>query len=220
MAVIGESLVQRVQSLGVRGASAVDLIAVGFSRREADANGGEEMSRNILQRFHGMRALGEAGSNDLAELTGLEGFELLRSLSLVELGRRIGASGRGPVHAIADAVDVYDLLEHLRLEKKEHFYAVLLDSKNNVLRAVQIHVGTVNMSVVGPREIFREAIREGAASLIVAHNHPSGDPTPSPEDIAVTQKLAEVGEMLDLPLLDHVIIGDRTYTSFKDEGLI
>jgi DNA repair protein RadC len=89
-----------------------------------------------------------------------------------------------------------------------------------VVSTVTVHIGTVNMSVVGPREVFREAVRENAAALVVAHNHPSGDPSPSPEDIAVTRKLVEVGEILDIPLLDHVIVGDEHYYSMREKGLL
>ncbi len=204
----------------MRGASAVDLVSVGFSRREDDAVHGEAMSRRLLSRFTGIQALGDAAAIDLGEVTGLEGFEVLRAQALMELGRRIGGAGRGPVKSITSAADIFELLEHLRYEKREHFYAVLLDSKNSVLRSHAVHIGTVSMSIVGPREVFREAIREGAAALIVAHNHPSGDPTPSPEDLEVTKRLAEIGAMLDIPLLDHVIIGERRWVSLKDRGVI
>ena len=178
------------------------------------------MSRRMLARFTGIQALGDASAVDIAEMTGLEGFEVLRCQALVELGRRIGGAGKGPVTEITCAEDVFHLLEHLRHEKREHFYAIMLDSKNGVIRSHPVHIGTVNMSIVGPREVFREAIRDGAASLIVAHNHPSGDPTPSPEDIDVTARLVEVGAMLDIPLLDHVIIGQTRWTSLKEKGVL
>jgi len=116
--------------------------------------------------------------------------------------------------------DVFVLLDHLRHEKREHFVAILMDSKNGVQRVAPIHIGTLTMSLVGPREVYREAIKEGASSIIVAHNHPSGDPTPSPEDVQVTKKLIEVGEMLDIPVLDHVIIGYRNFVSMKEKRLI
>jgi DNA repair protein RadC len=93
--------------------------------------------------------------------------------------------------------------------KKEYFVAILLDAKNAVLRVAEIHVGTLTMSPVGGREVYREAVRDGASAVIVAHNHPSGDPTPSPEDRMVTEKLKQIGELLDIPLLDHLVIGER-----------
>ncbi len=220
MSAQGDNLVQRVRAIGVRGASPVDLVAVGFSRREEDAANGEEMGRKLLSRFNGIQALGDLSVTDIGEMSGLEGYEVLRSLALMELGRRIGGAGKGPIEAITGPADVFELLKHLSREKQEHFYAILLDSKSGVLRTHQVHIGTVNMSIVGPREVFREAIREGAASLIVAHNHPSGDPTPSPEDIDVTVRLADIGAMLDIPLLDHVVIGERKWVSLKEKGVI
>ncbi len=213
-------VIHRVRSLGVRGSSPIDLIAVGFSRREEDIDPAEDMARRMLARFSGIQGLGEASATDICDLTGLEGFEVVRSQALLELGRRIGGAGKGPVSSITSAGDVVELLEFLKDEKREHFYAVLLNSKNGVIRTHQVHIGTVNMSIVGPREVFREAIREGAASIIVAHNHPSGDPTPSPEDIDVTTKLSEIGAMLDIPLLDHVIIGERRWVSLKEKGVL
>lgn len=213
-------LVQRVRSLGVRGSSPIDLVAVGFSRREEDAVEGENLGRNILARYSGIQAFGDASAEEIGNLSGLEPFEVLRVQALIELGRRIGGAGKGPVTIISGASDVVQLLDFLQGEKREHFYAVLLNSKNGVIRIHQVHIGTVNMSIVGPREVFREAIREGAASLIVAHNHPSGDPTPSPEDIDVTQKLADIGAMLDIPILDHVIVGERRWVSLKEKGIL
>lgn len=215
-----ENPVDRIKTTGPRAASIVDLLAVGFSRSEKDAKAGEPMAREIMSRFGGVAMLADASQDDIREMSGLEGYEALRTQTLVELGRRIGGAGKGPVTEIQGSEDVFSLLDHLRHEKREHFVAILLNSKNGVLRVAPIHIGTLTNSLVGPREVFREAIREGASSIIVAHNHPSGDPTPSPEDIEVTKRLVEVGKMLDIPVLDHVIIGYRTYVSFKEKRLI
>lgn len=214
-----ENPVDRLKTSGPRSASIIDLLAVGFSRTEKDAAEGELMARSILKRFSNIAALSDLSTDDLREITGVEGFESVRSQALLEIGRRIGGASKGPVTEIEDADDVYSLLSYLRDEKKEHFVAVLLDSKNGVQRVAPIHIGTLTMSVVGPREVFREAIREGASSIIVAHNHPSGDPTPSPEDIAVTLRLAEIGDMLDIPVLDHVVLGYRNFVSLKERNL-
>jgi DNA repair protein RadC len=198
----------------------VDLLAIALSRREADVVQAEEAALRLLRRHHGLGDLAQTALEDLQSETGLDRFEALRWLALLELGRRIGIAGKGPVRTIECSEDVADLLEHLQSEKREHFYSILMDSKGSVLRAVPVHIGTLTMSLVGPREVFREAIREGASSLIVAHNHPSGDPEPSPEDVEVTLRLAEVGELLDIPLLDHVIIGDKRHVSLKGRGIV
>lgn len=214
------SILDRVRNLGIRSASAIDLLSIALSRRESDIEPTEATSRQILARFKGIHRLADLSYEDLREFAGLEGFEATQRLAMLELGRRVGGVGRGPVTAINDPGDVAILLEFLSHEKREHFVAVLLDSKNQVQKTATIHIGTVNMSIVGPREVFREAIREGASSLIVAHNHPSGDPTPSPEDIEVTRRLVEVGALLDIPVLDHVIIGERRWTSLANEGYV
>jgi DNA repair protein RadC len=151
---------------------------------------------------------------------GLEGFEALRCLALIEIGRKSALAGKGDVEVIEGASDVACMFDFLIQEKREHFYAVLMTSANEVLRKALIHIGTLTMSIVGPREIFREAVREGASTIIVVHNHPSGDPTPSPEDIEVTKQLVEAGKMLDIPVLDHVIIGRDAYRSLAEMRLM
>lgn len=180
----------------------------------------ESDARTALKRYGGIRALANLSMQDLRESAGLEGFEALRTLALIELGRRAANASENKAIVIGDPDAVMHLLDHLRLERQEHFVAILLDAKNQVIRQATIHIGTLTSSVVGAREVFREAIRDGACSLIVAHNHPSGDPTPSPEDISVTKKLVEIGKMLDIPVLDHVIIGERRSVSMHQRGLI
>jgi len=96
----------------------------------------------------------------------------------------------------------------------------LLDAKNQLIRRADVHIGTANSSLVGAREVFREAVKDGAVGIIVAHNHPSGDPTPSPEDVAVTRQLRDAGKLLDIPLLDHVIIGESRHVSLRRMGLL
>ena len=108
----------------------------------------------------------------------------------------------------------------LRDEQREHVVAVLLDTKGGVVKQATISIGDLSSSIVHPREVFREAIRHSAASLILAHNHPSGDPAPSPEDIAITKRLIAAGEHIGIDVLDHIIIGDNRFVSLKEKGLI
>jgi DNA repair protein RadC len=213
-----EPILSRVRTSGVRAASIVDLIAIGFSRREEDVQSSESMCRRMLHRFMNLRGFTNAAPSDLSEFTGLEGFEVLRAQSLMEIGRRSHLSGKGERVSIESADEALVLLDWLRDEMREHFVAILLDAKNQVMRTAEIHIGTLTMSVVGAREVFREAIRDGASAIIVAHNHPSGDPEPSPEDIQVTRQLVEIGKMLDIPVLDHVIIGERRAVSLRQRG--
>lgn len=211
---------ERVRAYGVKTASPIDLFAIGFSRRSEDADISEGMAREILKRLGSIGRVADTSFEDLKDDTGLEEFEALRCLALIELGRRAGRAEKGTRTEIEVPEDVYNALEYLRYEKKEHFVSLMLDTKNVVISTQTIHIGTVNMSVVGPREVFRTAIREGASSVIVAHNHPSGDPSPSPEDHEVTKRLVEVGKLLDIPVLDHVIIGDPGVVSFSRRGWI
>lgn len=173
----------------------------------------------MLRREGGIRNLVDLTPADLAA-QGLDLFESARFLALIELGRRMGNAGRGPITSIDGPEDVYEYLQDLRHQKKEYFVAILLDTQSGVMRRATIHVGTLTASLVGAREVFREAVRDGASSIIVAHNHPSGDPTPSPEDVQVTRQLIMAGSMLDIPVLDHIVIGDGTFSSLKRMGLM
>lgn len=201
------SVVGRVRHLGVHSCSLLDLCAIGFSRREDDADNGLGMARNIADRLPNLIEAGDIAFDLLKDESGIDGFEALRCKSLIEIGRRAGLANKGDMAVVEEPRDVAEMLAFLVDEKREHFYAVLLNSANEVMRKALIHIGTLTMSIVGPREIFREAVREGASTIIVAHNHPSGDPTPSPEDIEVTKQLVQAGKLLDIPVLDHIIIG-------------
>ena len=214
-----ESLVDRARTSGVLSATTTDLVAIGFSRREGDADSAEHMARDLLRYIQRIQALGDLDGKTIVEKTGLEGFEALRCQALIELGRRSAGAGKGANQEINSATDVVALLAHLRTEKKEHFCSVLLDAKHQVLRTCTVHIGTLTMSVVGPREVFRDAIREGASSIIVAHNHPSGDPTPSPEDARVTEELVAAGKLLEIEVLDHLVIGERKWVSLRERKL-
>lgn len=115
---------------------------------------------------------------------------------------------------------VYELFRDLILETKEHFLALHLDGKNRIVCFDRISVGSLNQSIVHPREVFKGAILSSAAALILVHNHPTGDPTPSAEDRAITKRLSEVGDLVGIRVLDHVIVGDGQYLSFVERGLL
>ena len=214
-----ESALSRVRSLGIKSAALVDLLALGLAQDEADLPKTQETALKLVPSLQMIRGLADLSTHSLEE-HGIDSFAAIRFQALLELGRRLGGALKGPGTLIDGPAQVAELLEGLRFEKKEHFVALLLDAQNVVIRIVTVHVGTLTTSVVGPREVFREAIREGASGLIVAHNHPSGDTTPSAEDLEITTKLVEIGKMLDIPLYDHVIIGERKFTSLRNEGKI
>lgn len=209
----------RVKHSGCSAASPIDLLAVALARRESDVS--ESSAREMIQKLGRIQALLEISPDQIREWAGLDDFELIRFQASIELGRRAGGAGKGMLLEVACPEDISDAFDYLRLEKREHVCLVLLDSANQVMRMVTIHIGTLDRSLVGMREVFREAIREGASSLILVHNHPSGDPSPSPADIAVTDQIVKIGQLLEIPLRDHIILGDRgKFVSLMQRGLI
>lgn len=181
-----------------------------------------EVSDTILN--HGAEGLRNIADMSLEELQSFEGVGLAKACQIkaaVELGRRIAQSriiNKGRVTAIGDVLDMF--MEEMRYEKKELFKALLLDSKGGILSKETISVGDLSSSIVHPRETFKSAVRRSAASVLFVHNHPSGDPTPSKEDIIVTRRLVEAGDILGITVLDHVVIGDGTYVSLKEKEII
>lgn len=141
--------------------------------------------------------------------------------SVFELSRRLEVFVDEPKRKICSPKDVYAFMyPKMREQKKEKFVTLYLDTKNQILKEEVISIGSLNASVVHPREVFKGALELSSASLILVHNHPSGDPSPSREDILITDKLVEGGKLLGIDILDHIIIGDGRYVSLKDEGLV
>ncbi len=179
------------------------------------------LGQHVLASLAGLRGVARASVEELSQIHGIGPAKAAQIKAAIEFGRRLVAASPDERTKITSPRDVYNLLgPSLREEKREHFVAVLLDTKNGVLRTKTVSVGDLSSSVVHPREVFTEAIRHSAASLIVSHNHPSGDPTPSPDDIAVTRRLQEGGELLGIEVLDHIILGDNRFVSLKEKGLM
>lgn len=158
---------------------------------------------------------------ELAKIKGLGPAKAVKIIAALELGKRAAYANSLAKAGIGSPEDgAMLLMPRLRYENNEHFLAVLLNSKNKVINIEQISEGSLTASVVHPREVFAAAVVNHAAALLVAHNHPSGDPTPSREDRNLTDVLSKAGEIMGIPLLDHLIIGDATYFSFKEHGYI
>ena len=182
-----------------------------------------ELADRLLSAFGGLRGLSQASVGEIgAAVKGLGPAKAAQVLAALELGQRAATlrpEDRPQVKSPADAANL--LMGDMSYFQQEHLRVLLLDTKNYVLNNWRdsLYKGSLNSSVVRVAEIFREAIRVNAAAIIVAHNHPSGDPTPSPEDIRVTRDVRQAGELLNIPLLDHVVIGAQRYVSMKERGL-
>lgn len=212
---------ERIQQVGIRGVTALELLTVVLSRTEGDV---ELNQTGVAQRFrhHTVARFADLSFEEMHDAAGIERFEATRFLSAIELGRRAGVASQGGKGApITRHEQAFELFKHMADLQQEHFCAAFFDSKANLISQKVIHIGTLNSSVVGAREVFREAVRNNAASVIVAHNHPSGDPDPSPEDIKVTRSLKQAGELLDIALLDHIVVGHNgDFVSLNDRGVL
>lgn len=159
--------------------------------------------------------------HDLKKIDGIGPAKAATLLAAIELGLRLAQKPSSPRYIIKTPEDAARyVMPKLRYAQKEHFAIILLDTKNHVMACPDISIGSLNASIVHPREVFRCAISYGAASIILVHNHPSGDPKPSAEDLNITRRLVQTGKIIDIEVLDHIIIGDNKYTSLKEQGML
>ena len=182
-----------------------------------------QLAQDILSLYKddGVSALGRMTAGELMCLQGIGSAKAAEVMAAVELGKRLNAHiarQRAMVTCPEDAADY--AMPRFRYEDREHFAVILLNVKNHILSMPVISVGSLTASVVHPREVFKAAIQQAAASIILVHNHPSGDPTPSKEDIEVTARMVQVGRVMDIPVLDHIILGNDNYISLKEKGVI
>jgi DNA repair protein RadC len=179
------------------------------------------LANRILVQFEKLHALKHATVEEMMEIKGVGEAKAIQILAAIELGKRLAQKELDNKYTIRSPEDAANyLIPELAPLQQEHFVALYLNVKNQILHKQTIFVGSLNASIVHPREIFRVAIRRSAAAIIVAHNHPSGNPSPSPEDIDVTKRLIEAGQILGVDLLDHLIIGDHQFISLKEKGYI
>ena len=193
------------------------------TRNKKDENGelmpGEnviDMSNRLLKEY-GLNSLFDCSLNELQKIKGIGPSKAMQILAMAELGKRHSQS-RNPIKKINCAKDVFDYFhERLKDEKQEHFYILMLNNKNHIIGEKFLFKGTIDASLIEPNEIFRSAIKDSSKRIILIHNHPSGDPNPSDEDIEITHKLIEAGKMLNIQVLDHVIIGNESYWNWKEQ---
>lgn len=209
------------EKLLARGPSALtdaELLAVVLGAGGRDV-GVLDRARALVRMFGDLRRLGAAGVGELCAAAGVGRGQAARLVATLEIARRHGECVFEPGTPFRGSADVYaHFRERLGVERREHFYAVLLDQKHRKIRDVRVSLGSLTASVVHPRDVFASVMREAAAAVIFVHNHPSGDPTPSPEDLALTRRLREVGELIGVRVLDHIVIGKGRYVSFVDDG--
>ncbi len=180
------------------------------------------LAEDVLSAFpEGLRGLGNCCLQELTALDGIGSTKACRILGAVELGKRISAMSARERMSISSSDDVAKLfMEELRYVKKEHFKSLLLNAKGDIISIESISVGELSSTVVHPREVFSMAVRKSASAVIFVHNHPSGDATPSEEDIETTRRLMECGVLLGIKVLDHIIIGDGLFCSMREMGHI
>jgi len=210
-----------MRALGARALSTSELVAAVIG----GGSGGTSAllcAQMVLEQVDG--SLGRLAAMPVAALTRIPGVGLARATAVhasLELGRRMSVEAReagAPLRCPRDVMDVFE--PRLRELPVEEFHVAILDAQHRLERDVLITRGLLNSSLVHPREVFREAIAERAAAVILVHNHPSGDPTPSAEDRIVTQQMVAAGRLLDIPVHDHIIVGRGRYVSFAETGLL
>ncbi len=212
---------ERLWTLGTGSLTATELIAVLLGTGEAglDATG---VAASLLERAGGsLRQLAARPPAELLRTRGVGPAKAARLLAAFELAERLLRENRPVAPRIREPGDVMALLgPRFRDLQVEEFHVLALDSQSRVVRDVLVSRGLLNSALVHPREVFRAAIAEAAAGIIVAHNHPSGDPSPSPEDLSATRQLVDAGRLLDLPVYDHVIVAGDRFLSFVSAGLL
>lgn len=211
------------ERLAIHGAQALTtaellaiLIRVGSSERSAVSLG-----EQLLAHFGSVNEVAGASVEELSAVKGIGDAKAAQIKAAIEFGKRVSLLGAGLRPYIASPGDAVNLvISDLRYLKKETLKSILLDTKGRVISIKTVSIGDLSTSIVHPREFFKDAVIASAASVIAAHNHPSGDPTPSPEDVNVTRRLISAGEILGIELVDHVVIGDGNFVSLKERGLI
>lgn len=215
-----ERPMEKLQFLGREALTDVELLAIliGTGTREASAL---ELAYQVLIHFGNHEQLMEAGVEELMEIKGIGLSKASRIIAGLEIGKRIRSRASIRKYQVTQPEDIYDLYEErLRYENVEHFLVILLDTKNQIIGEVVASKGDLNKTIVNPREVFKIAIKRSCNSIMLVHNHPSGDPTPSKGDIVLTKRLVEAGDILGIQVLDHIIIGYGKYYSMKREHII
>lgn len=180
-----------------------------------------DLATHLLKAFDSLKGLAQADFAQLIEVAGIGPAKACQIMAAFELGKRVAIFSGETKPIIRQPTDLFDYFrDQMSLLTKEVFRVVALDTKNRIIKEQIVSEGTLNASIVHPRDVFRFAVIQSAASIILLHNHPSGDPTPSQEDLSITKRLVEVGKVMDIQILDHIIIAGGNFMSMKDMRLL
>lgn len=210
---------ERLASLGPQALSNAELIAI-LLRVGVPGENAVQVGQRLLQKFGGISGIHRAPFADLISQHGIGEAKAAQLKAAIELGRRLTLESpdeRPTINSPADAAAL--VMYEMSALEQEHLRVMLLDRRNRVLDVGELYRGSTSSAQVRVGEVFREAIRKNASALIVIHNHPSGDPTPSPDDVALTRAIVQAGKMIDVDVLDHLVIGQGRWVSLKERGL-
>jgi DNA repair protein RadC len=212
---------ERLLKFGASGLSAAQLIAIILRTGSRDKSA-IELARELLLHFNGLQEMEDAATAEFSNIKGMGSAKITQLKAAFELGRRLLQSEKEYTFQTPSFKNSREVYEYYRPKfyglKKERFLCALLDAKNRVFKETITSEGTLTSSLVHPREVFREAIKEAAASVLFVHNHPSGDPNPSRDDINITKRLVETGKVIGINVLDHIIVTDGNYLSLLEKG--
>ena len=210
---------ERLEKLGPQALSNAELIAI-LLRVGTQGINAVDLGQHLLNRFGGLSGIHRAPFEELLNEHGVGEAKASQIKAAIELGRRLTLESPEERPIINSPADAAALVQYeMSALEQEHLRVLLLDTKNHVLDIVEVYRGSVNMSQVRVGEVFKAAIRRNATAVIIVHNHPSGDPTPSPDDVAVTRAFGQAGKLVDVEVLDHIIIGAGRHVSMKERGL-
>ncbi|MET3574645.1 DNA repair protein RadC [Bhargavaea ullalensis] len=211
---------ERLINQGAESLSNQELIAI-LLRSGTRSESVLQLANRVIGFYDKIQDLQHATIEEMTSVKGIGEAKAVQLLAAVELGKRLARKQSSERYVIRSPEDAAAyLMPDMAPLTQEHFVALFLNVKNEVLHKSTIFIGSLNSSIVHPREVFREAVKRSAASIICAHNHPSGNPSPSPEDIEVTKRLSEAGKIVGIDLLDHIIIGDHQFLSLKEGDFI
>ncbi|MDK1081997.1 MAG: DNA repair protein RadC [Anaerolineae bacterium] len=210
---------ERLVALGPQALSNAELLAI-LLRVGVQGENAVQMGQRLLNKFKGLSGIHRTPIEELIQEHGLGAAKAAQIKAAIELGRRLTSESPKERPTINSPGDAAALVEYeMSALEQEHLRVLLLDTRNHVMDIVEVYRGSVNSSQVRVGEIFKAAVRRGSTALIIVHNHPSGDPTPSPDDVTVTRAIVQAGKLLDVEVIDHLVIGQGKWVSLKEQGL-